>query len=243
MAYTTNTWINKAKEIHNDKYDYSLVNYSGNKNKVIIICKLHGEFLQIPNDHTQGRGCRYCGSESKGNYKKLTIEEFILRSNVKHNNKYDYSKSSYNDGYKTKICIICPDHGEFFSTGNNHLNGSGCPICNESKGENIIREWLISNNIEFRMSYRFKDCKSKQPLPFDFYLPNLNICIEYDGEQHFKATWPRNDKDIATKNLIMLQGRDKIKDLYCINNKIKLIRIPYNKFKNIGLILEDKIKG
>lgn len=76
----------------------------------------------------------------------------------------------------------------FEQSPNDHLGKkTGCPICKESNGENIVRKYLSDNHIKYIPQHRFKDCRDKNPLPFDFYLPKYNTCIEYDGEQHFKA--------------------------------------------------------
>ena len=116
-------FIQKAKEIHGDKYDYSKVEYINNHTKVCIICPEYGEFWQKPIHHTQGKGCPYCGGT-----KKLSTEEFIKRANEIHKEKYDYSKVEYKTT-ETKVCIICPEHGEFWQTPHAHLAGQNCPKC------------------------------------------------------------------------------------------------------------------
>ena len=119
----TNIFIKKAKEIHNNKYDYSAVKYINSYTKVKIICPKHGEFEQRPNGHLKGNGCRKC----KNNY-QYTTKEFIEKANHTHNNKYDYSKTEYINS-NSKIIIICPKHGEFEQIAFVHLQGSNCPRC------------------------------------------------------------------------------------------------------------------
>ena len=114
---TTEEFIIKAKEVHGDKYDYSKVNYINVDTKVCIICPTHGEFLQMPSSHLNGRGCPRCS----GN-KKLTTEEFIIKAREINGDKYDYTKVEYVNN-STKVCIICPTHGEFWQTPNGHLSG------------------------------------------------------------------------------------------------------------------------
>ena len=109
-------------------------------------------------------------------------------------------------------------------------------IKNISLGELEVKNWLESHNIRYEFQKRFKDCKDKQCLPFDFYLPEYNICIEYDGEQHYKKCSFQTQQEF--ENAIK---RDKIKDEYCKKNNIKLIRIPYFEFKNIKKILKKQI--
>lgn len=121
---STENFIEKAKLIHNTKYDYSKVNYINNMSKVTIVCPIHGNFEQTPNGHLRGYGCVICGL----NFPVSTQEEFIEKSRVVHNNKYDYSKVKYYRS-KSKVTIICPEHGEFLQTPNNHLCGNGCPCC------------------------------------------------------------------------------------------------------------------
>ena len=126
--YNTETFIKKAREVHGNKYDYSKVEYVNIKTKVCIICPEHGEFWQTPYQHLNGSGCSKCGYIIRGNKNKSNINEFIKKTKEVHGDKYDYSKVEYvND--RTKVCIICPVHGEFWQTPNCHLNGSGCPKC------------------------------------------------------------------------------------------------------------------
>ena len=97
---TTEEFINEAKIIHGDKYDYSKVVYLGNKNKVEIICSIHGNFLQTPNSHlSKAQGCSSCAGVQIS-----TIENFIIKANKKHNNKYLYDKSIYKNS-KSKIIL------------------------------------------------------------------------------------------------------------------------------------------
>ena len=120
----TNIFIERAQKIHGNKYDYSKVNYVKSSEKVCIICPEHGEFWQKPNSHISSKqGCPKCGKTGK-----LTQEEFIKRARYIHNDKYDYSKVEYVNS-QTKVCIICPEHGEFWQTPNSHLSGIGCKKC------------------------------------------------------------------------------------------------------------------
>lgn len=124
----TEDFIRKAKEIHGDKYDYSKVNYTYNRGKVIIICSEHGEFIQIPHDHLHGSGCSKCFEKKRGESQKLNTEDFIRKAKAVHGNNYDYTKIKYINTH-TKVIIICPEHGEFSQTAANHLQGQGCVKC------------------------------------------------------------------------------------------------------------------
>jgi very-short-patch-repair endonuclease len=226
---STIKFIEKSNIIHNNKYDYSKVNYINSKTKIKIICEKHGEFLTTPRTHLSGSICKLCFFE------KLTsnTNEFINQSNIIHNNKYNYSLVKYESAHK-KIKIICPKHNIFEQTPNSHLKGNGCPRCNDSKGEKEIINILTNNNIKFEIGKNFSNCRHKRKLKFDFYLPNHNICIEFDGEQHFKnVDYYGGKKDFEIRKI-----RDDIKTTFCIENNIILLRIKYdenikNKLKDI----------
>ncbi len=223
---TTDEFIEKANKVHNYKFDYSLVDYTGNKIKVKIICKKHGIFEQAPNWHLNGNGCDLCRVEYK--------EKFIEKSSKIHNNKYDYSDINYINN-STKIKIICPEHGVFYQKPQHHLKGIGCTYCNKSKGELIIANILKKLNIKFEQEKIFIDCKDKKELPFDFYLIDFNCCIEFDGRHHYESInyWGGDNKLKYTKN------HDFIKNNYCKNNNIKLVRIKFdNSYKDIEKIIE-----
>jgi len=123
----TERFIEKAKIIHGDKYDYSKVEYINSLKKVIIICKEHGEFLQIAGSHLQGHQCKICSTNITANKQRSNNEEFIEKAKEKHGDKYDYSNVEYIN-CNEKVIIICKDHGKFFQTPQNHLNG-GCKKC------------------------------------------------------------------------------------------------------------------
>ena len=150
--------------------------------------------------------------------------KFIEKAKKVHSDRYDYSLVDYS-GFNKKVKIICHIHGEFEQTPQNHLKGQNCPICKESKGEYKIRELLDNNQIKFIPQYKFDNCKNILPLPFDFYLPDYNICIEYNGIQHYKPIEHFGGKE----RFILQQKCDKIKFDYCEINKINLIIIKYNE--------------
>ena len=120
---TTEEFVKKAKKIYGDKYDYSKVEYKGNKTKVCITCHTHGDWWVTPNSFLRGSECPKCYGTPK-----YTKEEFIKKAREVHGDKYDYSKVDYN-GVKNKVTIICPIHGEFKQTAGSHLRGAGCSVC------------------------------------------------------------------------------------------------------------------
>jgi very-short-patch-repair endonuclease len=131
------------------------------------------------------------------------------------------------------VKIICPDHGEFEQTPSTHLRGQGCPKCRESKGERQIRLWLEKHSITYEPQKRFDNCRSARPLPFDFFLPNYNMCIEYDGELHFKNVVENGaciNKHYFTKKDWHQQAKhDAIKTQFCLKKGIRLLRIAYTQ--------------
>ena len=142
----TTDFINKANEIHDFKYDYSNVVYRGSKNTVSIICPIHGEFEQIPNVHYRS-GCNKCGyDESAKKQIEKAKDVFEYKSNIIHNNKYDYSLVDYLSA-TDKIIINCPIHGEFEQKPAAHLSGQGCPSCGKIK-QNYRQINYYTNNIE-----------------------------------------------------------------------------------------------
>lgn len=220
-SYNTEEFIEKAKMIHGDKYDYSKVKYIDSKTKVCIICPIHGEFYQTPNSHLNGHGCFECGMVSC-KPKSMTTEEFIEKAKKIHGDRYDYSKVEYVNSY-TKICIICHKHGEFWQTPNSHLDGKGCTLCNESHLEREIKLLLDKNNIKYE--YRKKNFDWLNGLELDFYLPDYNVAIECQGEQHFIPRSFGGDKFKKFDKQIKL---DELKALRCKNNGIKLIYYSHN---------------
>lgn len=135
----TSWFIDKAREIHGDKYDYSKVDYKNGRGEVVIICPIHGEFKQIAKSHLRGRGCRECGRLGSTKLKSNT-QDFISKAQKVHGSKYDYSKVDYKARDK-EVCIICPIHGEFMQFPYMHLYGHDCPYCKNVK----ISKVRISN--------------------------------------------------------------------------------------------------
>jgi very-short-patch-repair endonuclease len=213
----TINFIKKSKEIHSNKYDYSSVEYINNHTKVTITCFTHGIFNQTPNHHIFGEGCPICSDN-----KRLNTDEFIKRAQKTHDNTFNYSLVDYVDN-KTKIKIICKEHGIFEKTPSNHTSKKqGCPLCKiKSKGENEITHILNILNIDFQSQKRFNDCKNILTLPFDFYLPKYNLLIEFDGRQHFNI----NTIFYTPK----IKENDKIKTDFCEKYNFNLLRIKYNE--------------
>ncbi len=233
-----NNFIFKSGIKHNYKYDYSKVFYKRNDEKVIIICPDHGDFLQVPGNHVRGQGCDSCLNQSLA----YTTKEIIIQFQSVHGDLYDYSKVEYKHN-KHPVIIICKRHGEFSQLPNKHYySKQGCPKCRMSHGERKVEYFLKNNNILYVNQKSFNDCRSdsKQKLKYDFYLPEKNILIEYDGEQHFMPRFfGMKVKDLkrAEERLNRVKELDKIKNNYAKKNKINLIRISYKKIEEIEKIL------
>jgi very-short-patch-repair endonuclease len=174
---TGEEFIKRAKEVHGNKYDYSLVYYVNMTTKVKIIHKEYGIFEQRPQDHLRF-GCSKCGYDHVRNTLSKTTEEFIKEAKEVHGDKYDYSLVEYTNNY-TKVKIICPTHGVFEQSTSSHLNGCCCPSCSHSTSfsEDYIASFLKYNNITFEKNTR----NIISPKEIDLYLPDYKIGIEING--------------------------------------------------------------
>lgn len=123
MALSDNldSFLVKARRVHGDKYDYSLVEYNGSDKKVTIICPEHGPFLQTPHSHIAGQECPICGNKRGHEKKKKGLDVFLKQAHEVHGDKYDYSQVDLITRNQ-KVCIICPEHGPFWQTPTNHVS-------------------------------------------------------------------------------------------------------------------------
>lgn len=235
---TTEEFIALAREVHGSKYGYESVVYENDRTKVEVICPQHGPFRMRPNKHLQGRGCRRCTFEKLRRERKLSVWTVVSRClNAHEFSRYDrYDLRSYVNQY-SKIRIHCPLHGWFRQTAVSHWNGHGCAKCSDSKGERRIRKALKQLGVKFTEQARFRGCRDKRPLPFDFYLPQHRVLIEYDGLQHFE----RSELWGGHHELELTRKRDAIRDRFAAEQGFRLIRIPYWDFDRIEAILRDAL--
>lgn len=172
-------FIKEAKQIHGDKYDYSLVKYYNTHTKVKIICPEHGAFEQTPHHHLEGSECPICGKLKRAISRLNTWEDVLKKIKKAHGDRYDYSKSVYK-GVNNKIEIICSKHGSFWMTPVNHWNGQDCPKCmlgaNTSKQEKGLGGFISSLGVKWIKTREILNGKE-----LDIYIPDLKIAIEYDG--------------------------------------------------------------
>lgn len=216
-------FIKKSEEIFGaGVYGYDKSIYINSKTKITLICRHHGEFQVKPAHHTNSKsGCKKCSKS----YRRST-EDFIKEAKNIHGEKYSYE----NTIFKSTDCLVkieCSKHGEFEQKASHHLLGSGCTRCKESKGERKVASILDDLGLKYKREKTFKKCKSikDSKLRFDFYLIEKNICIEYDGIQHFEPL----DFFGGIDGLETLKKNDHIKEVFCKAEKIKLIRIKYNE--------------
>ena len=237
MDSENNNFIEKCIKIHGDKYTYSFVNYTGNRNDVIITCTHHGNFKQKPHNHLSGKGCPECA----GN-KKIDVTSFKEKSNLKHNFFYNYDLITEVNS-KSKVTIICPKHGSFKQSTSNHINGDGCPLCGGSM-KSTSSQFIERSNIIHKNKFDYSltnyiNNKTKVVIicpkhgKFEQY-PSNHLkgigCMECSGKR--KLT---NKEFIEKSNIIHKNKFDYSLTNY-INNKSKVTIIcpKHGKFEQIA---------
>jgi very-short-patch-repair endonuclease len=234
IQLSTEEFIKICSEIHQNKYDYSKTEYIKKTSKVSIICRVHGMFEQIPRSHLLGHGCAKCAHDELGLTKRLSPQTVIEMFRKIHGDMYDYSMMNY-IGMHIEITIICPDHGPFSQTPHHHIYSENkCSFCSNkvSKGEQKIITILDEFNVSYIHQKKFEDCKNIFCLSFDFYIEEYNLIIEFDGKQHFEPVPYFGGEETFEKQ----KQRDEIKNNYCKEKNINLLRIRYDE--NI----RDKLK-
>lgn len=225
-------------------------------NTLRYICPIHkdkGE-QKISLGHLQsGRGCYYCGRERTVQAERMNKQELnIVCRKTCEQKGFIFIDAERVNGI-LYIDFVCPKHKHagvqrMRKGGMERANVVGCPYCLDlkkykmSKGEQRVKEVLEKYNIRYIPQYKFWDCKGQRILAFDFYLTDLHRCIEYDGEHHyFPVTYFSVSKKTAYKHHLTTIKNDKIKNKYCRNNNIPLLRIPYYESDNIEEIILDFI--
>ena len=219
--------------------DYKLITkeseYTDVKMNIAFECPKHGIQTMMLDNFKRGHKCKFCSYEERGESIKvpvLYIDEVIKSTN--DNIWLNPDEHTNTTDHNLKIKCSC---GNIYTTSFvNFLraNINRCPICSqkESSGEFKIRKYLEENNIDFEQEKRFSDCRDTKPLSFDFYLPNNNMCIEFDGKQHYSDVF-------GDESFIKTKLHDDIKDKYCEKNKISMLRIPYWEYNKIENILSS----
>lgn len=214
---TTAQFIAEAKDVHGDFYDYSKVEYKGNKQKVKITCPIHGEFEQVAYHHLDGCGCQECYNERRGNTRRSTVQRFIEAAKKVHGDKYDYSRVNYKNS-KEQVEIVCPQHGVFLQSPNMHLQGNGCPICRNYARRKLLYgvafydvPTSMTHSKEYIMSSRYwhsmlRRCYAKSSLKRQPTYMGCSVCEDWLLFSNFKRWWDEHqvagwclDKDILIK--------------------------------------------
>lgn len=227
---TFEEFLKESKIVHGDKYDYSKVKWVNSHTPVEIICPNHGSFFQTPKNHSVcGYGCNKCAIEYRASNNRKTTDYFIEKARSIHGDLYDYSTTKYekSHGY---VDIICKKHGSFRQMAYCHLNGEGCPICNNSHLEMEVKNMLDMENIIYIQHYHIKELGKKE---LDFYLPDINIGIECQGKQHFGyGGWGGDTLKIIESDIEKKKICDEIRIniIYYVDSKY---------FKNLNGIYEN----
>jgi len=255
-ALTQEEYVEKANMLHKNKYNYLKTEYANMKSRIVVTCPIHGDFeVEAANHvrvfkredkkHLKPCGCPQCGKDEvrKRNMKNTKLTpDFINEANEVHGFKYSYEHTHYTHS-QVNLRIDCDIHGSFWQRPSNHLRGTGCPRCKNSKGETKIAKVLSRRGVRYVKEHIFKDCVGDKgaPLKFDFYIPSRNVLIEYDGEQHFKLVkfHQKMTQEVMEEMFERTQRYDQIKNKYAKQQQIKLIRIPYTEINNIETLLDN----
>jgi glutaredoxin len=184
-----------------------------------LVCK--HEWNVTPSKLFNKRGCPECAKKVRGKKRALKHEDFVDRVTLSNPNIEILGKYEINERRIKLRCKKCNTIWNPFPR-DVYYSNNGCPYCKESKGERKIKLFLKERNVNFEFQKRFFDCKDRRTLPFDFYLPEYNMCIEYDGIQHFRKTG-----FVQKRGLDYIVKHDKIKTDYCVRNNIRLLRLTY----------------
>lgn len=198
--------------------------YINMQTEILHHCLTHNEYWKIrPSNALMGKGCPTCHKERIGQSNAMTHEEYVER--LKNVNSDIIVVEPYINNLTPILhqCLI--DGFQWRATPAHILGGTGCPQCKETNGERIIRQWLERNNISYEFQKTFADCKDKNLLPFDFYLPDYNAVIEFNGKQHYEPI----DYFGGQEKFELQIKHDKIKFDYCNENNIRLLCIKYNE--------------
>ena len=232
-------YIDLAEKICN-KYGYTLLTaideYTDVKMDIDFICSKHGKQTMMLDNLLRGHKCKACSYEERAINLRHDVQ-YVKECIENINGNKLLNPEDYKDTFTKNLNIQCSCGSIFTVSFKNFTDGGtnkcfSCS-CKESVGEQRIREYLELNNIDFVQEKRFGDCRNIKPLPFDFYLPDYNMCIEFDGQQHYE--------DVGYGNHKRTVEHDKIKNQYCKDNNINLLRIPYWDGNDIEKIISKQL--
>ena len=242
----TKEFIKESKEIFGDKFDYSKCKYNGAYEEIVLKCKKHNNtFSVIARNHLKASsgGCKFCKFDNQSKIKSLTLEEVIDKCK-KHPmaNSFDFNKTKY-FGSQKKMKIFCRKHGYFTILPDNFYNKyQNCPKCKpKSKGEMYLMNILNKENIKYDYQKSYSDLVDERKLSYDFYLPEYNLLIEYNGKQHY-AFYERYHRTIHGFHKQL--HHDWLKRKYAKSNNINLLIINYKikKEKDIKRVLFEYLE-
>lgn len=215
--------------------EYSVVSeYTGHHEYVTMKHERCGRVYKVvASDFLKGRRCRECHFAKQ----RKTNEEWLLQVKSLAGDDYTFLEEYEGDNVKIKYRHSCG--AEHKVTPNNFINGTRCPVCKESNGEANIRRYLTEKGISFERQKTFKGLVYEKPLRYDFYIPEHNILIEFQGEQHYKPIPVFGGEESFRKQC----ERDSLKRKYANNNKIRLIEIPYtyDSYEKVSNLLDSTI--
>lgn len=226
---TSQEVIDRFQKVHNFRYDYSKIKYAGIMNSVEITCFTHGSFHQSVTSHLQGKGCPKCGAERKRQAQFLSQGDLYDRLKILNGDIFIYPPNLGLE-LRSNTPIICRQHGLFCQPLRIHLSGNGCPECSQSLGAKRVSEWLTKNEIEYVTEAHIPVGKKGLPLRADFFLPEYNTYIEYNGEQHFRPiSFFGMDEKTSLHVFEEQKERDRVKENWIIENNYELVRIRYDQ--------------
>lgn len=227
----------RAREVHGSKYSYDQTDFRSVNDKTTIFCPEHGAFLQTAAKHMGGQGCPSCANRD------MDLSKFVERAKEVHDDRYEYSKSEYL-GARKKILVTCPEHGDFEQVVHAHLAGGGCPLCVDamnSKGVQRITAWLEARSIHFVREMTFDDLRSEKNevyrLRCDFFLPEHDAIIEFDGQQHFlpNSLWG------GEEGFRVLKANDEKKNKWANEKGYRMVRIRFDQIEETDEILSKQV--
>jgi hypothetical protein len=225
-THDTASFLERARAVHGDRYDYSDTEYGGNQVKLIIRCLTHGHFEQRADGHVRGSGCPSCAEDRGVGFRSTTQEDFLARARQVHgDDHFDYSQVEYK-AMIVKVSIVCAAHGPFQQTPHNHVKGHGCPKCREPHGEIQIRKTLTDLGLPYIRQWKHPGLRLQLPLAFDFAVPHLKTVIEFDGEQHRRPVRFGNTTNAqVVRQFKAIQERDAAKNRWADEHGWTLIRL------------------
>ena len=198
-----------------------LTEYKKANSKITVLCSSGHDWETTWAKIQSGRTCPYCSKKMihrKDVIKEFECENYKILTEITPNIRFS----------NARLLVRCPQGHTYETTYNVWKSGCRCPHHNRSLGEERVSEVLSKMKLEYIAQYTFEECRDINRLPFDFYIPQYNLCIEYDGRGHYEPIdWANRGEEWAKEQLAWVQKHDEIKSVFCLENDIRLLRIPY----------------